>query len=312
MSRLFSAARALSVTVPAAVAAGRSRPARRPPRGSGPGVTRASSPSGTRTLNGRPAARSAGRHSSATAVKPSRRSCGSAPAARAARAACSSSSSTSGEPLGLLQRGEGLPPRVRVGVGGQLVEAQLQRGQPAAQLVRHVADERPLALHQLGERGRRGVQHVGDPVQLGDAVPVRGASGSRRRPSRAARSATSRSGSASRRAVTVATTAPVPTDSTTSSSTTSVTCSCSVRMIDTRLVEGDRPAGPERQRLGDGVRAEVGPDDQRAAGRPAPRPAARPGARRARARRGRPAVDRAGAVQPGGHLLAAGESGRRG
>ena len=45
-------------------------------------------------------------------------------------------------------------------------------------------------------------------------------------PSRAARSATPESGSASRRAVTVATTVPAPTDTSTSSSTTSVAWIC--------------------------------------------------------------------------------------
>jgi hypothetical protein len=59
-------------------------------------------------------------------------------------------------------------------VRGQLVQPQLQCGEAAAQLVRDVADEVALALDQLGERARGSVEDVGDPVQLGDPVPVRG------------------------------------------------------------------------------------------------------------------------------------------
>ena len=136
-----------------------------------------------------------GRHSSTTGASPSRRSISSAPAARAARAASRRSSSTRGELLGLLQRGDGLAAGVGIGVGGQLVEAQLQRGDPAAQLVGDVADQLALALDQLGERGGGGVEHVGDAVELGDAVPARGgAEVARAEPGRAVGDAAQRLG----------------------------------------------------------------------------------------------------------------------
>ena len=139
------------------------------------GVTRASSPSGSRTLRARPAARRRrppllddGRQALAQ-VRRARR-----PAARAARAASSRSSSTAESRSACSSAAIGLPHDVRIGVRGQLVEPQLQRGEPAAQLVGDVADQLALALDELGERGGGRVEHVGDAVELGDAVPARG------------------------------------------------------------------------------------------------------------------------------------------
>ncbi len=138
-------------------------------------------------------------HSSRTARSSPSSSSGEALAARASRAELSSSSRTCGEPLGLLQGSGTLGGDVGVGVHRQLVEAQLQRGQPAAQLVGDVPDEVALALEQLGQRDGGGVEHVGHAVQLGDAVTVRrGPEVTRPEPGGPARDLLQRVGQASR------------------------------------------------------------------------------------------------------------------
>ena len=250
------------------------------------GVTRASSRSGTRTLRLRPAARSRGCHSSTTPARVSRRSVGSAPAARAARAACSSSSSTPERRSACSRAASGLLADGRVGVRGQLVEAQLQRREPAAHLVGDVADEVALALDQLGERARGRVEHVGDAVELGDAVPVRRrAEVARAEPGGAVGDVAQRLGEAP---------GGDGRDHGAGADRQHHEQQHDQRDLQllgaqqlARLGQGDHGAGPDRQRLGDRVGADVARRGPGPGGRPPPASAARATARRARGRPGR-------------------------
>ena len=223
------------------------------------GVTRASSPSGSRTLSGRPAARRVGRHSSTTGREPLAQvhQLGARGPGRAG--GLQEVVEHRGELLGLLQRGHRLAAGVGIGVGGQLVEPQLQRGDPAAQLVGDVAHQLPLALDQLGERGGGGVEHVGDPVELGDAVPARGgAEVARAEPGRPVGHAGERLGEPPRRD---------GGDDRARRHRHQHQQQHDQRGLDllgehrrARLLQGDRAAEPERQRLAHRVVADVHPD----------------------------------------------------
>jgi hypothetical protein len=76
--------------------------------------------------------------------------------------------------LGLGQRRRAfLPDHVGVpGGGDHLLQPHGQRGQRGAQLMRGVSGEVPLGGQQVGDPPRRAVQPLGQPVELGHAVPA--------------------------------------------------------------------------------------------------------------------------------------------
>ena len=74
-----------------------------------------------------------------------------------------------GQPGQLFERAGQLVPgglRVRIGVRGEQVEPQPERGQRGAQLVRHVRDHGPVPVHQGLKPPGHGVERRGQAAQL--------------------------------------------------------------------------------------------------------------------------------------------------
>ncbi len=194
-----------------------------------PGVARAHSPSGTRSRSDRLWRFNTGRHSSATSPSSAERSIGSAPTSLAARAAASSSSSTAASRSACSWA---VPAASETSGAGCVVRGS-SRSCSAVSRLRSWWDTSPTSCRSRCSSWASAVAEVSSAsaTMSSSATLYRRWSGRKSPPpSRAARSATCRSGRASLRAVTVATTVPVPTDSTTSSSTAAATCVCWVRI----------------------------------------------------------------------------------
>ena len=224
MTRLPSTARAVSATVPSPWRSALSSSAPTASRMRA-GVTLASSPSGSRTLRARPAVRRLGRHSSTTGASPSRRSISSAPAARAARAASRRSSSTA-ESFSVCSSAAMASRRAS---GSGWAASSSSRSCSAVIRLRSWWETSPTSSRSRWTSSESAAAEVSSTSETrsSSGMPcLRGAERKSPAPRRAARSATPESGSASRRAVTVATTVPAATDSSTSPSTTSVAWIC--------------------------------------------------------------------------------------
>ena len=181
------------------------------------------------TLRDLPTARIGARHSSVMPTSSPLRSTGSAPVARASRAAVISSSSTSARRSACSSAACASP---AISLSGTAVSSSIRSCSDVNRL-RSWWDTSPTSSRSRCTSCASAVADASSASATESSSPTRYRVLSSRKspaPRRAARSATCRSGRASRRAVTVATAAPPPIAAITTSTTSSVTCVCVVRM----------------------------------------------------------------------------------